>query len=156
AGFVLVPHFGVNFALYLAAGLNLVVASVAFLLPEVGFTRKQQSPDGTGPGIVLAVMFFSGAAALMYEVGWTRVLGLVAGPTTYAFTLMLCSMITGLAAGAAIGSTLARRYDVSTTTLAWIEIVIGFASLALIPALGRLPLWVGVLVRQYSSSFTVL
>ena len=93
AGFVIVPYFGVMLALYLAATLNLVIAVVAFLLPEVASTPRQPGGGATGPSIVLAAMFVSGAAALMNEVGWTRVLGLVAGPTTYAFTLMLCTSL---------------------------------------------------------------
>ena len=91
-----------------------------------------------GSRVLLLGMSLSGAAALINEVGWTRVLSLTLGPTTYAFTLMLCAMIAGIGLGAAIGSTWARRRSVRLSTFAWIEILIGASSLALVPAFGRL------------------
>src|SRR5204862_31667 len=144
------------FTLYLAAALNLAIGAIAFRLPDVTSTPQMPGRQAAGPHIVCVAIFISGAAALMNEVGWTRVLGLVAGPTTYAFTLMLCSMIAGLALGSAAGSQLTKRYDVRTSTFAWIEILVGLASLALIAAFGRLPLWIGALVRRYAASFTAL
>jgi spermidine synthase len=51
-------------------------------------------------GICALVVFgMSGFCAMAYEVIWTRLLGLVAGPTTYSFTLVLVSFITCLALG---------------------------------------------------------
>ncbi len=156
AGFILIPRLGVTFALYSAAVLNLAIAVVAFTVPGTRSTPQPAARRFTGPNIILAAMFLSGAAALIDEVGWTRVLGLVTGPTTYAFTLMLCATITGLAIGAVIGSQLTKRHAGQITSLAWIEIFVAFASLALVPAFGRLPLWIGTLVKRYSDSFTTV
>jgi spermidine synthase len=160
AGFLLVPYVGVTFALYFAATLNLGIAFVAWRVgrKEDTVSMIQKTDDAApGPRILLIAMLLSGTAALMNEVAWTRVLGLVVGPTTYAFTLMLCSMITGLALGAAIGSRMTRRYDVGPSTFAWVELGVGFASLALVPAFGQLPLWIGTLVkRYYAASFAAL
>jgi spermidine synthase len=159
AGFLLVPYLGVTFALYSAAMLNLGIAVVAWRTGGGHETRSivQQTGDVTpGPRILLVAMFLSGTAALMNEVAWTRVLGLVVGPTTYAFTLMLCAMITGLALGAAIGSRVTRRYEVRPGTFAWIEVGVGFASLAVVPAFAQLPVWIGSLVKRYAASFAAI
>src|SRR5439155_9345592 len=97
----------------------------------------------------------SGFAALIDEVAWTRVLGLVVGPTTYAFTLMLTSMIAGLGLGAALGTRLAKR-QLTASTFAWIEVGVGLSSLAIIPFFGRLPFWIGQLVTKYVERFGMI
>src|SRR4030095_3780832 len=75
---------------------------------QTPFSRFPPPPrpltPASGPRIVLIAMFLSGTAAFINEVARTRVLALVIGPTTYARTLMLCSMIAGLGLGAALGS----------------------------------------------------
>jgi hypothetical protein len=81
------------------------------------------------------------------------VLGLIVGPTTYAFTLMLTAMIAGLGFGAWMGSRWTGRHPTTLGTFAVIGIAVGFSSLALIPVFGDLPLWVGMLVTRYVDSF---
>ena len=159
AGFLLIPWLGVMTTLVIAAGLNLAIAGVAWFLARSSDAESALQTDDApvaGPAIVLAAMMMSGFAALMNEVAWTRVLGLVVGPTTYAFTLMLVSMITGLGSGAAIGSLWVRRRTVSLSTFAMVEVGVGLASIALIPAFGRLPIWIGRLVTRYVESFATI
>ncbi len=158
AGLVLIPLTGTKFTLVFTALLNLSIALVAWRFrteEKPGAPRTfplSESPD-TGPRILLVAMFISGAAALTNEVAWTRVLSLVLGPRTYAFTLMLCSMITGLGLGAAIGSHWTRRFAVKPATFAWVQLFVSGASLSLVPMFGRLPLWIGGLVIRYADSF---
>ena len=45
--------------------------------------------------------FLSGAAALIYQVAWTKALGLIFGHTTYAVATVLAVFMAGLAAGSA-------------------------------------------------------
>jgi len=47
--------------------------------------------------------FVSGAAGLVYEIVWTRMLGLVFGHTIFAVTTVLAAFMAGLALGAAAG-----------------------------------------------------
>ena len=49
-------------------------------------------------GIVLG-FGFSGAAAMLYQVAWTRTLSMILGTTTFAFTTMLATFLTGIALG---------------------------------------------------------
>jgi len=160
AGFVIVPYVGVMAALRLAAGLNLLIAAIAAVTnsPPQPSRGGAQRGGGAGQtfGIVLAAMFFSGVAALADEVAWTRVLALVVGPTTYAFTLMLCAMIAGLGLGAASATRWLKRGAIQPGAFAWVQIAIGLASLALIPAFGQLPLWIARLVMRYADSFAAI
>ena len=90
---------------------------------------------------VLLAFLLSGAAALIYEVAWTRALSLVLGSTVYALSTMLATFMTGLALGAWLGGKLADR---STRRLVWFGIcelgvaLFGVLSIPVIYALPRL------------------
>jgi spermidine synthase len=58
--------------------------------------------------LVAACFFVSGAAGLLYEVVWMRLLGLLFGHTVYAVTTVLAAYMGGLAAGSLL---LGRRAD---------------------------------------------
>ncbi len=157
AGLLLIPLLGTLATLRLAAAVNLSIAIAAWILRPAAPTLRDEPGVESGPRIVLVAMLLSGFGALIDEVAWTRVLGLVVGPTTYAFTLMLCSMIAGLGLGAAAGARFViTSVRASVKLLAWVELAIGIASLALVPLFGVLPLWIGRLVAAYSGSFRVL
>src|SRR5262245_39990054 len=93
AGFVLVPFLGVMWGLRAAAALNLGIALLAWLIGRRHESHSTPAADPEQPEpmaasrTLLLAMFLSGSAALMNVVGWTRVLSLALGPTTYAFTL---------------------------------------------------------------------
>jgi spermidine synthase len=61
------------------------------------------------PRVAMAATAIAGFTALAYEVAWMRLLTLVLGPTTYAFTTVVASFIVGLAIGSAGGARLVRR-----------------------------------------------
>lgn len=66
---------------------------------------------GNRRGVVLvaaACFFFSGVAALLYEVVWTRLLGVMFGHTVHAITTVLATYMGGLALGSVL---LGRRAD---------------------------------------------
>ena len=46
---------------------------------------------------------------MAYEVIWTRLLGLIVGPTTYSFTIVLVTFILGLALGSMLFGWLGDR-----------------------------------------------
>lgn len=81
---------------------------------------------------MIAVCFMmSGAAALIYEVLWTRMLGLVFGATTVAISVVLTAFMGGLALGGAIGARSVDRLRNPLRAYALIEIAIGLCALAL-------------------------
>src|SRR5579859_3875708 len=64
-----------------------------------------------GPYAVLLVaplLFLSGAAGLVYQVAWVRLLGLTFGVTVYAVSTVLAAFMGGLAIGSLVGG---RRAD---------------------------------------------
>lgn len=84
---------------------------------------------------------FSGATALIYEVLWARMLGLVFGATTIAISAVLAAFMGGLATGSAVGGSLARRIRNPLRAYALIEICIGLYAL-IVPWLFRGIDWV--------------
>src|ERR1700680_4055028 len=51
--------------------------------------------------VLLVCFFFSGAAGLIYQVAWSKALGLVFGHTAYAVATVLAVFMGGLASGSA-------------------------------------------------------
>lgn len=60
-------------------------------------------------GIVLAVFFLSGFAALLYQVVWQRILVFFSGSEAYAITLIVSAYMAGLGCGSLAGGHLADR-----------------------------------------------
>ena len=120
-GFFLINKIGIWGTLFVAAAINVVVGVFCILLSRVPRLHiSQRSPSRSqdiapqkqpltespahvtrDPAVVWALVIFavSGFSAMAYEVIWTRLLGLVIGPTTYSFTLVIASFIIGLAVG---------------------------------------------------------
>jgi spermidine synthase len=83
---------------------------------------------------VAAIFFVSGAAGLVYEVLWTRQLGLIFGISTYAVATVLATYMGGLALGSYIVGTWADRWKNPLLVYAILEVAIGAYAL-LVPAL---------------------
>ncbi|MBI5239724.1 MAG: fused MFS/spermidine synthase [Elusimicrobia bacterium] len=116
AGLWLVPAFGLTWPVFGAAGLNLLVGAAALWIARDA--RPAATPEGSPVSVspkddlssvqlrvLYAAAFFSGAAALAYEVAWTRLLAVSLGSSVYAFSLMLAAFIAGIS----LGGALARR-----------------------------------------------
>ena len=83
---------------------------------------------------VLFVMFFSGASALVYEVVWQKMLGLVFGSTTFATATILATFMCGLALGSWWFGRFADRHAQPLKIYALLEAGIGVYAL-LVPLL---------------------
>lgn len=77
----------------------------------------------------------SGAAALIYEVVWTRSLSLVMGSSTYAVSTMLAAFMAGLSVGGGIGAYLSPQIKRQYLAFAWCEFGIGLTGLMTIPVI---------------------
>ena len=74
--------------------------------------KGRQRPSAPPPPkwrLAATLLALSGFATLTFEIVWTRVFALTAGPSTYAFAGTLAIVIAGIAAGSAIGSAAAGR-----------------------------------------------
>ncbi len=81
----------------------------------------------------------SGAAGLIYEIVWERLLELYFGVTMTAITLIVAAYMAGLGLGSLSGGRIARRLRSTLAAYGWIEIGIGLfglASPALITGIG--------------------
>jgi spermidine synthase len=149
AAFAAIPLLGLSYAGFACgAALNVLAGWAALraegrpLPADPPAPRRDASPASELPlGLVLGAAFVSGAAALVYETAWTRMLALVLGSSTYSFAEMLAALIGGLAVGGALAaSAWARRRD-SGTLLGLSCLGAGLAVLASLPAAPLLP-WV--------------
>lgn len=89
--------------------------------------------------IILVAFGFSGAAALIYEVVWTRALSIILGSTTYALSTMLSTFMAGLAIGGFIGGRIADRGKNLLMVFGFLELGIGIFGLITIPLIHMLP-----------------
>lgn len=80
--------------------------------------------------LLLLLYGLSGAAALVYQVLWVRLLGLTFGVTVHAAATVLASFMAGLAIGSTIGGRLADRTRRPLRTFGLIELGAGLTALA--------------------------
>src|SRR6267142_122187 len=103
-----------------------------------GATKSIQLPAYSRRSFTLIAICFvlSGATALIYEVLWARMLGLVFGATTVAISAVLAAFMGGLALGSALAARFAARIKRPVRAYAFIEIAVGLYALA-VPVLFR-------------------
>lgn len=155
AGFALILFLGVKGTIYLAATINLLIATGVFLLSQrivlapakaaanqssPSYQEKSPAPDRRKIAWLVLILFgFSGFAALSLEVSWSRVLAMVLGSSVYAFSIILTTFLLSIT----LGSWLISKFiDRSKNLLFWfmaIEIALGFSVILLTPLFGHLP-----------------
>lgn len=89
--------------------------------------------------LILIAFGFSGAAALIYEVTWTRSLSIILGSTTYALSTLLSTFMAGLALGGFIGGKLADKAKNLLLVFGLLELGIGIFGLVTIPLIHMIP-----------------
>lgn len=129
----LLPQLGLRLTIWTAAGINVLVAGLAFGLLRVaghsgpavvgktsmpaatpvtaGFTQRWSLPSTRW---ILPLMLVSGAVSFLHEVLWTRMLAHVMGSSIIAFGVMVASFLLGIALGGALGAWLARSHSWAT------------------------------------------
>lgn len=157
AGFVLLPSLGLWNTTVLAAGANLVLGIGAIALDRWARADAEDATDDLEeeeigelhPELVpvAVAMGLAGFASLVYEVAWTRLMGLMLGASVYAFSTMLLAFLTGIALGGKIGGPIADRLlrlqgqRAVLTTLALVEVGVGVTSYLLMYLYPELPFW---------------
>ena len=149
-GIFLIRFLGLKTTLLSAALLNLVVAATAFALaripvaairPAASSRRRGSDFSPKERSFALTVAGLSGLAAMVYEISWTRLLIPVLGSSTYSFTLMLASFITGITLGSMIASTVANRLKNPVGLLSICQIAIAASMVGILPLYARIPYW---------------
>jgi spermidine synthase len=126
AGFLLVPRLGLSASTWLlgaaAVGLGLLILALKgerghatrrerkaqrVVEPEP-VSAEESSPSPARPGILLAVFFLTGGAALLLETGWNRFFSLLNGTHIYSTSTVLAGFLLGIGLGSLL---MARRID---------------------------------------------
>jgi spermidine synthase len=154
AGYWLLPALGNRATVWTAAGANIAAGMLAVIAsrrmrsgaspdalgPRLGSTGAVSPARGEGSGwLIPVVMAVSGAAAMIFEVAWTRALSLLLGSSTYAFTAMLVAVLVGLAAGSAVYAWRWGDRAAGPAALGLIEVGVGISGAALLWGFDRLP-----------------
>jgi spermidine synthase len=163
SGFWLIGLWGMYRTFLFAAAVNIVAGAVAVVAarrwdaepatdpaPEIGQATNAvpaRPPSARIPAsarsavvarrAVLAVFTISGFVTLALEVVWFRQLVLFLQSSTYAFTVMLATVLIGIATGSALAALFLRRGAATIRNLAIVEIALGFAALGSFLALSK-------------------
>ena len=152
AGFLLIELVGVRASLLATATLNLAIGAAAIFLG-----REQSVPDpGRQPGeeylqpttpdrlrtLALVLLSLTAFASLLDEIAWTRVLIMIVGGSTYAFTLILLVFLLGIGLGSIIvARRSAPRFDTAASA-ALAQGITGIGAALLFVFFGFLPSYI--------------
>src|ERR1044071_6893304 len=157
-GFLLIPLLGMRATVYVAAGVNMVIAAVILVVdrlrdkapivdsepvPESAVSEPLAADDKRSPAlawVLLTSFALSGFASLVYENAWTRSLTMVIGSSIYSFSTMLVTFLVGLSLGGFIYARVLGGREARLSTFGLIELWVGLSALATIPLFERLPL----------------
>jgi spermidine synthase len=128
AGFLFLPIIGVRSTIYAASLMNIVIGIVAILADRFGQANLPDTAEASAADTVatsstivegapapsglnehrfwLFCAFVSGFVTISTQVAWTRILSMIIGSSTYAFSIVVALFLTGLSAGAFL---IARR-----------------------------------------------
>ncbi|NQV34087.1 MAG: fused MFS/spermidine synthase, partial [Phycisphaeraceae bacterium] len=170
-GFWMIDRMGTQGTLIAAVVINAVIGVVCILvsirvkLPdrELGYEsaplddsscEKSKSPAPIiGALIIFAV---SGFCSMAYEVIWTKLLGVIVGPTSYSFTVVLVTFITGLALGSMLFGRLGDKTKEPMALLCYTQIGAALSALMVSHLLGNSQLFFAKLLFHTQDSFATM
>ena len=152
AGFVLIEHVGIRASLWVTAAVNLGLGAAAIALarplPEIPAT----SDPGRQPGehgardalhtVALVLLGVTAFASLLDEIAWTRVLVMIVGGSTYAFTLVLVVFLLGIGLGSALVARRSTERAVTAASAGFAQGVTAAGAAALFVFFSWLPLYI--------------
>jgi len=175
-GFWLLNLLGVSGTLAFAVILNVLIGLVAIIagytfktasglqpkkrLKESSF-RPQSAPDEPAiqkSAAIAALVIFavSGFCSMAYEVIWTKLLALIAGPTTYSFTVVLVTFITCLALGSILFGSLADKVKNPLRLLLQTQVIAAVLVLFVSHLLGNSQFFFAKLIYHFRDNFAAL
>ena len=163
AGFLLLPWLGLRQTLGLAVALNLIAGAIAVVLARAETDKPTKvspipsetatQPQTHGPRFLLVCFSLVGATAMSYEIGWTRLLSTQLGSSTYAFTLMLGTFLTGIVLGSALFERWSRRHQATQMTFALTQTFTALAALACLAFFTQMVEVLPLILRVTQESF---
>ncbi len=187
AGFLLLPILGVRATIYAASLINIVIGIVAIFADRPGEQKPAPAesigeppvesvepsaveselpattPEPDATRFWLFCAFVSGFVTISTQVAWTRILSMIIGSSTYAFSIVVALFLLGLSAGAFL---IARRGRGGSlrATMVKVEIFTAVSLILSLAVVNRIPeilirtglslnieSWVGLLALQVLS-----
>src|SRR5271155_5628561 len=105
--------------------------------PEQGIEKTGRMRFSGRTAFFALLLFFSGAAALIFQVLWIRQLSLVVGVEVYSITIAVSAFFAGLAGGGALLGRLADRWKHPLRLYVFLEAGIALAAVAATTALAH-------------------
>ena len=173
-GFWLINYLGMTGTLVFAASINGVIGLVSIVASRRIKTDTSQTDEagentlgepeqeadetiykGATPA-ALVIFAVSGFCAMAYEVIWTKLLGLIIGPTTYSFTIVLVTFITCLALGSIFFGRLGDRVKKPIWLLIYTQLAAVFLALFASQMLGNSQFFFAKLIYNFQNYFALL
>src|SRR6266540_2920346 len=156
AGFIFLPSFGVRATIYIAAFINVAIGVVAIFADRtseansenrerVALLKPLEGIADEGIGIEskrfwMLCAFVSGFVTISTQVAWTRLLSMIIGSSTYAFSIVVALFLVGLSLGAYV---IGRKdfSDKLRETMFKVELVTAISLFLSLTVVGQLPVW---------------
>jgi spermidine synthase len=148
----LIRLLGLRETVFLAAGINLLVAALAWRLargkaetvrprPEPARGRRPPPAPPTPAALrfVLWAYALSGFASLGYEVVWARLISLHTLGAIYSFSIMLAVFLSGLVVGSLVATRWVERRRATVVHFGGLELGIGLLAVLALFAFAQLP-----------------
>jgi spermidine synthase len=178
-GFWMIHWLGVWGTLVLAILLNAVIGSICLLVSRdaggqeikrlyhdplssvpntMNMLWDRNLPDSIKRQTLYALILFavSGFCAMAYEVIWVKLFGLIVGPTTYSFTIVLVTFITCLAMGSIFFGWLADKTRHTLLLLMTTQLLAAVSALLLSQLMGNSQIFFAKLIFHFKDSFALL
>ena len=186
AGFFVIILAGVRGTVYVAAGLNMGIAFLAWRMRRTSTAQTLSAetvvqvavpppPDSVFfskplARLVLLLIFIEGFASLAYELVWTRILSAsVLGNSVYSFCIVAAVFILGLSLGSCITAAIIDKRKDALGFFATIEIGIGLTAIVFLLLFSRFPpmdhsllpnaafgVWGGTIARDLVLSIVIM
>jgi spermidine synthase len=193
AGFLLLPLLGVRATIYTAAVINIIIGIVTILAErrietavagetnDSNATAREALPSDVAEALAhassevsdakfwLFCAFISGFVTISTQVAWTRMLAMIIGSSTYAFSIVVALFLLGLSGGAYVVArqkhsgklreTVVKVQTLTVISLFFSLVVVNYIPVMLMRAGLRLNIssWGGLLMLQIVSvAFLIL
>jgi spermidine synthase len=148
AGFFLIEYVGVRASLWLTAAINIALGAAAIRIAQrLGPTPPAPPSPLPAPRdlvrtLALVLLGVTAFASLLDEIAWTRVLVMIVGGSTYAFTLILLVFLLGIGLGSALVARRSASRGDSAVAAALAQGLTGVGAAALFLFFGVLPAYI--------------
>ncbi len=167
AGFVLIEYVGQLPSLVACGVLNLLLGAAALVVARRPVAVAPDVPAAEEAAVALDVpdqvrraaiwlIGLTAFASLLYEIAWTRVLVLVVGSSTYAFTTILVCFLLGIGLGSLVAIGRGRSVRDLLVRAALVQGAIAALASLLFPFFRALPMYIVATLRLESASATQL